>query len=187
MIGLTGVRSWGAIGLTAVAMALLGCVSAPLWAGSTGTSSPSSDPSWRTAQANNIYEATFRAMFGKNNSAMSQMTDAYYIVMPVGDGMGDPTSAFLARFAKDTPVVKKGSACSTRGVITEPGSGEPGILFFVEDITWMKNDEVSVEGGYEEDVATAARVTCQLQYKHDHWKLIKETERLPRQVQRGSG
>jgi len=135
---------------------------------------------WRTAQADELYYTSLKFLFGHNESAMGDMASAYYIVMPNGDGIGDPSDAFMARFEKITPIVKKGSECKTAGAITDRKLNTAGILFFVESIQWITDEEAIVEGGYEEDTATAARVTCRLKYNKNRWKVAKSVERAPR-------
>lgn len=142
--------------------------------------SPEESAAWRATQADELYYTSLKFLFGHNESSMGDMASAYYIVMPNGDGIGDPSDAFLARFEKIVPVVKKGSDCKTAGAITDRKLNSAGLLFFVESIEWITDEEAIVEGGYEEDAATAARVTCRLKYDRKRWKVAKSVERAPR-------
>jgi hypothetical protein len=170
--------------VSGLALALLGgaAASLPVYAKKSEPATPRTpeqSAAWRTAEQDNVFATVFHYLFGHNHTGLEDMAESYFIAVPVGSGLGDPSSSFMTRFAAVNPTVRPASDCSTNGAITDRKRGSDGILFFIESIRWTDDQHAIVEGGYEEDVTTAARSVDLVEYTKGHWKVKKQLERDP--------
>jgi hypothetical protein len=125
--------------------------------------------------ADDVRFVTFRYMFGHNASGQQQNAKAYCLEV---DGK-DPSDALIARFAGSTPPVKKASECTTASDVGDWGvrvrvTREPGLLFRLGAIRWVKASMVEVEGGYYEASLSASSNTYYLEKKNGDWKVVRD-------------
>jgi hypothetical protein len=122
-----------------------------------------------------VREAAFRYQFGKNNSALQQSAGAYYLSVPGEDRKdADPPAAFMNRFDRNVPPVRKvsDSVSTDRGVVDRK-TGEPGLIFRTGVIKWISETEAEISGGYSEHNRSASGNTYYLQKADGNWKVIK--------------
>ena len=114
-----------------------------------------------------IREAVFRYQFWHNGSAQQQTAKVYFL--SIGDDE-DPSDAFMARFDKHTPPVKKRS--QAKGNIDKE-TGKRGLIFWVATIGPLDEDKVAVDGGYYEDGLSASGNVYTVERKDDKWVVTK--------------
>jgi hypothetical protein len=98
------------------------------------------------SQTDDIREAVFRWQFDHN--ASGQQTNAQIDFLQVGVKCGDPTDAFLKRFAENKPPVRMVSASngSAGTGVFDKKTGEKGVIFRITSIVWKSDMEVEVKG-----------------------------------------
>ncbi|MGC3992134.1 MAG: hypothetical protein QM796_21060 [Chthoniobacteraceae bacterium] len=128
----------------------------------------------RLGEEDNIKEAVFRYLFGDNASGQQNTVAAYFISV---NGDKDPDDAFLARFAKHIPPVKKESA-SSRGegsVVLDKATGQHGLSFYLGGIRWVSDSKVEVDGGYYEANLSASGNVYEVVHTAKRWVVTKNT------------
>jgi len=128
-----------------------------------------------------IMEAVFRYQFANNYSGQQQGAKIYFIGMYIpGDSTRqsyyvDLSDELMMRFQKNSPPVKKASQCtiSVNGVFDKQ-TGERGLLFRIESVQELSNDEVEVKGGYFEAGLSASGNIYTLRRIDNHWVVIKD-------------
>jgi len=127
----------------------------------------------RKNEEDDIREAVFRWQFEHNASGQQQKAEAYFL--QVGE-KGDPSDAFMERFAKHKPPVRKGSACTAdmaKGVL-DKNTGEKGLIFRVTSIDWKSDSEVNVKGGYYEAGLSASANTYTVKKEKGKWRVTND-------------
>lgn len=122
----------------------------------------------RAGQEGDIREVVFRYQFEHSELQQRDLAEAFFIGLDEGDD--DPDAAFLARFAGHDPVVLPASDAerSLLGVSHED-TGELGALFFQDDIDWVSDRRVTVEGGWFEGERSAGKSIFHVSLKADGW------------------
>jgi len=128
----------------------------------------------RTGQEEDIQEAVFRFQFDNNASGLQQNVKIYFLSL--GEGHKDPSDEFTERFRESPIPVRKVSECTygTSGV-RDTKTGEVGLIFYVDTITWMSDTEVTVEGGYYEASESATGNTYRLVRNGSQWIATEAT------------
>ena len=116
-----------------------------------------------------IREAVFRHQFEFNASGWRESASAYYLSFEEGK---DPGPEFLHRFADHRPVVKPVSASTLEpgtSQILDKSTGLPGLVFRIDEIRWLSDDRVEVDGGYDEASESATGNTYRLVKESGRW------------------
>jgi hypothetical protein len=129
-----------------------------------------------------IREAVFRYQFLHNVSGLQQRAGAYFIGLYVTGDLNlpvhyvDPSDNLLARFAGNTPPVKKASEStySVQGVF-DLRTGARGLLFRIESIKEIDPDQVEVTGGYFEAGLSASGNVYTVTRTNDRWTVVKDS------------
>ena len=122
------------------------------------------------SDADDIREAVFRHMFQKNASSLRQSA-AVYCLSIAG---GDPGDAFMSRFGKHQPPVKKASECvvsEAHGVLDKATSAR-GLIFRVVKIEQTGDAKATVEGGYYEGNMSASGNIYTLEKMNGVWRVV---------------
>lgn len=97
-----------------------------------------------------VREAVFRYQFEFNVSGGRESASAFFLSFEEGE---DPEPEFLHRFADHRPAVKPVSASTLEpgtAQILDQSTGLPGLIFRIDEIRWLSDDQVEVDGGYDE-------------------------------------
>ena len=127
----------------------------------------------RKDQEDDIREAVFRWQFAHNSSALKQKAKAYYL--RIGE-KGDPSDAFMKRFAKDKPPVRKFSACTSGPAegVRDKATGERGLVFRISSLKWKTDTEVELKGGYYEGGKSSSGNTYTVKKEDGKWKVTAD-------------
>ena len=125
-----------------------------------------------------IREAVFRYQFEHNESGLQQTANYYFIGLHnPGDSIfyRDLSDSFLSRFSGNIPPVKKVSQCdeSFNGVF-DKDTGERGLIFRIESITFQSDEEVEVRGGYFEGGLSASGNIYTVKKVQGVWQVTKD-------------
>lgn len=126
-----------------------------------------------------IREAVFRHQFLHNASGLQQDARVYFIGFYVpGDSLRqgyylDPSDQLLTRFEGNVPPVKRFSACrqSITGVF-DIQTGARGLLFRIESVTEIKDNEAEVTGGYFEAGLSASGNVYTVRWADGRWTVV---------------
>jgi hypothetical protein len=126
-------------------------------------------------------ETVFRYQFFNNESGQQQSASVYFVGLYVpGDSVTqghyvDPSDQLMSRFAGNVPCVKKFSECTTSvyGVIDKQ-TGAYGLLFRIESIKKISDDEAEVTGGYFEGGLSASGNIYTVKWVNDWWVVAKD-------------
>lgn len=104
---------------------------------------------WRESQLDDIREAVFRYQF--DHRGVSGRVDIYYVAF---ERFEDPGDAFLQRFARHDPPVRGGASAAHSEAMAAirtggPEAREAALIFHVNRIEWICDDEVRVSGTIE--------------------------------------
>jgi hypothetical protein len=143
-----------------VTLVLCGCSSSP-------------HVSTQLSEEDQIWETVFRYQFDYNASGLGKAANVYFLSV---EGYNDPSPVLLKQFDGHLPPVKPVSAS-----VLEPGtaqvldrdSGLPGLIFWIEEIRWLSDDKVEVEGGYEEASESGSRNVYQLWKDDGCWEVVE--------------
>jgi len=121
-----------------------------------------------------ILEVVFRYQFSHNESAKHENYSSYYL--SIGEEDTDPNDAFMKRFHRYKPSIKKISQSIISkeylgNIIIDKDSGERGIIFRVSTIKWINNNEIEVEGGYYESLLSASGNIYRVIWDKNHWRV----------------
>jgi phytoene dehydrogenase-like protein len=125
------------------------------------------------SEEDQIRQAVFRYQFEFNASGLGKASNAYYLSV---ESNHDPSLALLEQFEGHLPQVKPVSASELEAgtaQVTERESGLPGLIFRIEEISWLSNRQVEVEGGYEEASESGSVNIYRLEKTGDHWEVIE--------------
>jgi hypothetical protein len=128
-------------------------------------------PKLTQADEEDIREAVFRYQFWHNASAKQQRAKVYFL--SIGDDK-DPRDAFMARFDKHKPPVKKLSQATGNFGVVDKKTGERGLIFSVTTIEPVDEDKVMVEGGYYEDGLSSSGNVYTVERKNHKWVVTKD-------------
>ena len=123
------------------------------------------------ATKQDIIEAVFRCQFADTGGL--DMADYVYFLKI---GSRDPDSAFLQRFAANNPPVKPASKSgSEKNSVIDPETKKQGIIFYVESLRIINEDEAVVRGGYVMHGTSATGCTYNVKRVDGKWKVVKVT------------
>ena len=142
-----------------VALVICGCSSNPRVAA-------------QLSEEDKIREAVFRHQFEFNASGLGNSAYAYFLSI---EGGNDPSPELLEQFSGHRPPVKPVTAS-----VLEPGTAQvldrdsrlPGLIFMIKEILWLSDDEVEVEGGYEEASENGAGNMYRLKKEDGRWRVV---------------
>jgi hypothetical protein len=123
-----------------------------------------------------IREVTFRYQFSPwLRQIPEQELGRMIFFLAVGENKEDPGKEFMGRFINNKPAVKTRSH-ATGGLqgVKDRDTGQPGVIFYVSKIKWLKETEVEVEGAYFGHGQSSSRSTYTLAKKNDKWVVMKE-------------
>ena len=128
-----------------------------------------------------IREAVFRYQFSNNESGQQQSALVYFLGFRVpGDSLRreyyiDPSDDLMARFRGNVPPVKKCSQCS-RSIygVFDTLTGASGLLFRIDSIKEIDNNEVEVAGGYFESGLSASGNIYTVRRVGNTWIVVKD-------------
>ena len=92
------------------------------------------------------------------------------------EGGSDPSPQLLKQFDDHRPPVKPVSASvleAGTAQVLDRESGLPGLIFTIREIRWLSDDEVEVEGGYEEASESGAGNVYRLKKEGGRWKVVE--------------
>ena len=89
----------------------------------------------------------------------------------------DPSDEFLKRFQDFPRTIKKASeGMQTKkfpGWVVDKRTKQPGIIFSADEIRWIKEDQVEVDGGYHCGGLCAAGDVFAVRLEHGIWKVVE--------------
>jgi hypothetical protein len=132
-------------------------------------------PKLTEADEDAIREAVFRYQFEHNASGQQQKASAYFL--SIGKDYKDPDDAFMARFVKHQPPVKKASQATGQLGVIDKETGQPGLKFRVESIKQVDEDKVIVEGGYYESGDSSSGNTYTVERIDHKWSVTSDEMR----------
>jgi hypothetical protein len=123
----------------------------------------------RSAQEDNIRESVFRYRMAESRSS-----GPFFLSI---DG-NDPSDAFMARFATSDRKVKKASESQyvkdpSPGWLRDRSTGEQGISFSADAISWLSSDRVEVRGGMYCGGLCADAGVYRIEKKQGRWVVIE--------------
>jgi hypothetical protein len=131
----------------------------------------------RQAQEDAIREAVFRYQFARDPSGLQQSVKVFFISI---NGK-DPSAQFLARFRGNKPPVKGQSESrrsSRRHSATfqteDRKSGELGLIFFVDNVTFDSSSAAAAAGGYYSGGLASARHRYAVAREKGKWVVKKD-------------
>ena len=132
----------------------------------------------RSAELDDIREATFRYQFVKNASGQQQSAQVYFlsVIAPGKKVAEDPSDEFMKRFAGQKPRVAKHSESksSMDEGVRDRKTGERGLSFHVGEVRWKSDTAVEVDGGYYEAGLSASGNTYFLRKKKGKWVVERD-------------
>ena len=140
---------------------------------------------YRKSQEDNIRETVFYYKFKQAVSRFSlQNNDVVYFISFGGRRQDkyeeiDPSDSFMERFKTNIPAVKKVSQCKINELlrVEDKDTGKTGVIFRVNDITWLNDSEVLAEGNSFLDSLAGWGSTYRLILKDKKWLMIEEIPR----------
>lgn len=153
---------------------------------------------YREKHVDDIRESVFRYQFENiGNTYITKTSDVIYFISIGGLKRNqykdvDPSDSFMERFKSNIPLVKNVSRCTTDILIIlmDKKTGEKkvievsdketrrnGLIFRVNDITWLSNSEVLVEGSYFAGDLAGSGNTYRVILKDGKWVVIEDTHR----------
>lgn len=154
--------------------------------------------SYREKHVDDIRESVFRYQFENiGKTYITKNPDIIYFISIRGLKHNqykdiDPSDSFMGRFKSHVPLVKKVSQCTDEIddilVITDKETGEKkvievsdketrrkGLIFRVNDITWLSDSEVLVEGSYFAGNLAGSGNTYRVILKDGKWVVVEDT------------
>jgi hypothetical protein len=122
--------------------------------------------------ADDVREATFRHMFGKNASGQQNGSGVFCLAV---ESDQDPPHAFLMRFKNVKTPVRGQSECnvSAAGVV-DKRTQKHGLVFRIDHIEFKDAKHATVHGGYFEAGLSASGNTYTLVHKANGWVVVKD-------------
>ena len=132
---------------------------------------------------------TISILFRKNASSLKQKAQVFFLT--IGElaqtQSHDPDDAFMKRFAGDKPrVAKRSESIESPEGVKDKTTGETGLVFNVDDIRWLSDEEVQVSGGYFEAGLSASGNTYHLKKRKGKWAVESEQMRWISRTRRRS-
>jgi hypothetical protein len=135
--------------------------------------SPNREATTHLSEEDQIRETVFRYQFEFNVSGLGDAANAYFLSV---EGDKDPSAELLERFEGHRPPVKPVSASTL-----EPGTAQvldresslPGLIFGITEIRRLTDNEVEVDGGYEEASESGSGNTYRVVKRERHWEVVE--------------
>jgi len=124
------------------------------------------------SEEDQIREVVFRYQFEHNVSGQKQEANSYYLEVEEG---ADPSRQLLARFDGHQPPVQPASASTLEAgtaLVLDRETGLSGLIFRVDEIRWLGEDEVEVDGGYEEASESGSGNTYLVAREERGWEVM---------------
>jgi hypothetical protein len=133
----------------------------------------------RSAYEDDVLEAVFRHQFGHDASGLQWRARVFFL--SVYDR--DPSNNLMDRFERHEPPVKRVSECEisakARGTsaiwVVDSNTGEPGLIYRVERITWVSDAEAEVTGGYYAGGRAGSGNLYRVVREGEEWVVKKDT------------
>ena len=118
-----------------------------------------------------IAEAVFLYEFQNSEPAKAVKAESYFIGLGGSSAPKDPGPEFLKRFAGYSPAVKAASASKrgTDGAVVDKTTAKPGVLFLVERVHWVNQDNVDVQGNCTVSTKASANAVYKVVRKGGMW------------------
>ena len=124
------------------------------------------------SEEDQIREVVFRYQFEVNASGLGAAANAYFLSV---EGDKDPSPQLLQRFQTHRPTVKPVSAATLElgtAQVVDGENGLPGLIFRIEEIRWLGDHEVEVDGGYYEASESATGNTYSVVKQGGRWTVV---------------
>lgn len=134
--------------------------------------SPNREATTDLSEEDQIRETVFRYQFEFNASGLGDAANAYFLSV---EGNKDPNAELLKRFEGHRPPVKPVSASTLEpgtAQVLDRESGLPGLTFRITEIRWLTDNEVEVDGGYEEASESGSGNTYSVVKRRGHWEVV---------------
>lgn len=134
--------------------------------------SPTEQIAPQLSEEDQIREAVFRYQFEFNQSGFGKAANAYFLSV---EGNKDPSPQLLERFDRHRPPVKPVSAStleSGTAQVLDMETGLPGLIFVITEIRWLSDQEVAVDGGYEEASESGSGNTYSVVKQGGTWVVV---------------
>ena len=115
--------------------------------------------------------AVFRFQFANNRSAIGERAGSYFLAL---EDDRDPGANLLDRFAGHSPPVRPLSDLTlpeTTERVTDPSTGEQGLIFRIYKRSMLSETEAVVEGGYYEANLSASWITMRAKCQEGTWRV----------------
>ena len=139
----------------------------------------------REAQSDDIRYAVIRYQIDNARLNQKENVKVYYLAvaekdappkrepppqlpLPLGDKRHDPSDALIGRFENHQPPMLKNSALKQHA----KAPSKRGVRFRATRIEWKSNEEVEVDGGYD-DAWSAAWTTFAVRKMDGKWQVMK--------------
>jgi hypothetical protein len=125
------------------------------------------------SEEDQIRETVFRYQFDVNVSGLGDAANAYFLSV---EGDKDPSAELLKQFEGHHPPVKPVSASTLEpgtAQVLDRESGLPGLAFRITEIRWLADDEVEVDGGYEEASESGSGNTYRAMKRRGQWEVVE--------------
>ena len=125
------------------------------------------------SEEDQIREAVFRYQFEFNASGLGKAANAYFLSV---EGHEDPSPQLLKQFEGHRPPVKPASASTLEpgtAQVVDRESGQPGLIFRIREIRRLTDDEVEVDGGYDEASESATGNTYRVMKTGGRWEVVE--------------
>jgi hypothetical protein len=135
--------------------------------------SPNPQVAAQLSEEDKIREAVFWYQFEFNVSGLGKTANAYFLSV---EGGSDPSPQLLKQFDGHRPLVKPVSASMLEAgtaQVLDRESELPGLVFRIMEIRWLSDEEVEVEGGYEEASESGAGNMYRLEREGGHWEVVE--------------
>lgn len=143
----------------------------------------------REAQSDDIRYAVIRYQIDNARLNQKENVKLYYLAvaekdvppkreppprlpLPLGDKRHDPSEALISRFENHQPPMLKNSALKQH----EKSYSKRGVRFRATRIVWKSNDEVEVDGGYD-DAWSALWTTFTVRKVDGRWRVLEAEDK----------
>ncbi len=122
--------------------------------------------------ADDLREAVFRHMFGKNASGQQNGSGVSCLIV---ESDQDPTHAFLLRFKNVKTRVRAKSDCDVSGSgVIDKTTKKRGLVFRIDHLKFKDAKHATVDGGYYEANLSASGNVYSLERKAGVWVVVKD-------------
>jgi hypothetical protein len=139
----------------------------------------------RSAQEEEIREVVFRYLMSPTHFGSHNTHKVFFLSLKEDK---DPSKALMKRFAGHKPPVKKVSqshwnpkpiqgmdasmAAALYGT-RDKATGQPGKIYYINEIKWLGNSKVEVSGGYYSGMRSGASATYTVILRAKRWVVLR--------------